>query len=202
MPIAPRTYHAHVARPPSKRALWDMTITELLAGYSEPDEAGRRQPESLSGSLTMWAHLQRQGVPVARCTVERLMREHGWRGATRGRTPPTTVADPTHPRASDLVKRRFTADRPDALWVADFTDVPMSGGRLGFTAFVIDAFAGLIPGWECSTTKHQRLVTAAIRQAACRRRQGRPLPGGTIHHCDAGSQYTAVHSDKPCSWKA
>ena len=82
VPIAPRTYWAQVARSPSKRALWDMSITEMLAGFYEPGERGRRPPESLYGSLKMWTHLQRLGVPVARCTVERLMRQHGWRGAT------------------------------------------------------------------------------------------------------------------------
>jgi putative transposase len=95
VPIAPRTYHAHVTQAPSRRAMWDMTVTELLAGFYEPDQRGRRPPESLYGSLKMWAHLQRQGVPVARCTVERLMRAHRWRGATRARTVRTTVADPT-----------------------------------------------------------------------------------------------------------
>ncbi len=193
VPIAPRTYHAHVAGAPSRRALWDMTVTELLAGYYEPDERGRRPPESLYGSLKMWAHLRRHGVPVARCTIERLMRHHGWRGATRTRKVRTTVADPTAARAPDLVKRCFTAARPDALWVADFTYVPMTDGRFGYTAFVVDAFAGLIPGWECSMTKHTDFVEAAIRQgAARRRREGRPLRG-TVHHSDAGSQYTSVH---------
>jgi putative transposase len=193
VPIAPRTYHAYVGRAPSKRALWDMTITELLAGFYEPDERSRRAPESLYGSLKMWAHLQRQGVPVARCTIERLMRAHGWRGATRARRVRTTVADPAATRAPDLVRRCFTAPRPNALWVADFTYVPMTGGRFAYTAFVIDAFAGLIPGWECAMTKHTDLVEAAIRQAATRRRRdGHPLRG-TVHHSDAGSQYTSVH---------
>jgi transposase InsO family protein len=191
--IAPRTYHGYVGRAPSKRALWDMTIVELLAGFYESDERGRRPPESLYGSLKMWAHLQRQGVPVARCTIERLMRVHGWRGATRARRVRTTVADPAATRAPDLVRRCFTAPRPDVLWVADFTYVPMTGGRFAYTAFVIDAFAGLIPGWECAMTKHTGLVEAAIRQAVARRRRtGNPLRG-TIHHSDAGSQYTSVH---------
>jgi putative transposase len=193
VPIAPRTYFAHVARPPSKRALWDMSITEILAGYYTPDERGRRVPESLYGSLKMWAHLQRMGVPVARCTIERLMREHGWHGAIRARKVRTTVADPADERAPGLVKRHFTAARPDELWVADFTYVPMAAG-FGYTAFVIDAFAGLIVGWECSLRKHTAFVESAIRQAAAlRSRQGHPLAGSTIHHSDAGSQYTAVH---------
>jgi putative transposase len=193
VPIAPRTYWAHVGRAPSKRALWDLSITEILGGFYEPDGRGRRPPESMYGSLKMWTHLQRLGVPVARCTVERLMREHGWRGVTRARQVRTTVADPAAQRAPDLVKRQFSAERPDELWVADFTYVPLSAG-FGYTAFVIDAFAGLIVGWECSLAKHTAFVESAIRQAvAFRSRQGHPLAGGTIHHSDAGSQYTAVH---------
>lgn len=194
VPIAPRTYFAQIARPPSKRALWDVSITEILAGYYESDERGRRPPESLYGSLKVWAHLRRCGVPVARCTVERLMREHGWRGAERARkAPATTVADPGAARAPDLVRRHFTAERPDQLWVADFTYVPMGSG-FGYTAFVIDAFAGLIAGWECSPSKRAAFVERAIRQAtAWRRREGHPLQGSTIHHSDAGSQYTALH---------
>jgi transposase InsO family protein len=173
--------------------LWDVTVTELLAGIYEPDQSGRRSPESLYGSLKTWAHLQRLGVPVARCTVERLMRTHGWRGVTRQRKIRTTVADPAAARAADLVNRCFTTERPDVLWVADFTYVPLAGGGFGYTAFVFDAFAGYIPGWECSLTKHARFVKSALRQAvALRARQGRPVGGNTIHHSDAGSQYTDV----------
>lgn len=168
-------------------------MTEILAGIYEPDRAGRRPPESLYGSLKMWAHLHRQGVPVARCTVERLMRAGGWRGTTRARKVRTTVTDPAAARAPDLVNRNFHAHRPDQLHVADFTYVPMVSG-FGYTAFVLDAFAGLIAGWECSLSKQTVFVERAIRQAAAhRRRQGRPLAGDTIHHSDAGSQYTAVH---------
>jgi putative transposase len=192
VPIAPRTYWAWLSRAPSRRAMWDAAITEILAGVYEPDQYGRRPPESLYGSLKMWAHLRRQGIPVARCTVERLMRVNGWRGITRTRAVRTTVADPSHPRAPDLLDRDFTADRPDEKWVADFTYVPMVSG-FGYTAFVIDAYAGLIPGWTCSLTKHTRFVQRALRQAAAhRRRQGRPLRGNTIHHSDAGGQYTAI----------
>lgn len=152
------------------------------------------------------------------------MRINGWRGVTRTKKVRTTVADPATERARDLVKRHFKTDRPDDLWVADFTYVPLVGDRFtymsvlwnpstaclqrghepdlrGFppntdsvdcdggafhrTAFVIDASAGLIVGWECSLSKRKRLVASALRQAAAlRRRQGHPLPGGTIHHSD------------------
>ena len=121
VPIAPRTYYARLCRPPSARALWDTVISEILAGSYEPDEHGRRPPECLYGSLKMWAHLQRQGIPVARCTIERLMRAHGWRGVTRVKKVRTTVPDPAATRAPDLVHRHFKASRPDELHVADFT---------------------------------------------------------------------------------
>jgi putative transposase len=192
--IAPRTYWAHRSAAPSKRELWDTTITEILAGVYEPDEMGKRPPELLYGSLKMWAHLQRQGIPVARCTVERIMRAHNWRGAMRTRKVRTTERDPTAARAPDLVRRRFRVSRPDALHVADFTYVPLDGGGFGYTAFVIDAYAGLIAGWECSLTKNTAFVERAIRGAAALRgREGHPLSGITIHHSDAGSQYTAIH---------
>jgi len=132
--IAPRTYWAHRSAAPSKRELWDATITEIPAGIYEPDAKGERPPESRYGSLKMWAHLQRQGTPVARCAVERIMRVHGWRGAMRTRRVRTTERDPA--------AARFRAPCPDALWVADLDYAPLDGGGFGYTAFVIDAFAG------------------------------------------------------------
>jgi putative transposase len=191
VPIAPRTYWAYRSRPPSRRSLWDTAVTEILAGIYQRDSRGRKPPESLYGSLKMWAHLRRQGIPVARCTVERLMAAHGWRGVTRARTVRTTVADPAASRAPDLVRRQFTAAAPGKLHVADFTYVPMVSG-FGYTALVIDAYAGLIAGWECSLSKQTAFVQRAVRQAAAwRARHGRPLTGA-IHHSDAGSQYTSV----------
>ena len=193
VPIAPRTYWARRSRPPSRRAVTDAALTEILAGICEPDERGRRKPESLYGSLKMWEHLNRQGVTVARCAVERLMRAHGWRGVTRARTVRTTTPDAAHTRAPDLVKRNFKASAPGQLHVADFTYVPLDGGGFGYTALVIDAFAGLIGGWECSLSKETAFVERAIRQAtALRARQGHPISGAAIHHSDAGSQYTSV----------
>jgi transposase InsO family protein len=191
--IAPRTYWAYRSSAPSKRALWDTTITEVLAGYYESDTAGKRPPESLYGSLKMWAHLQRQGIPVARRTVERIMRVNNWRGAVRARRlPRTTEPDPVAPRAPDLVGRRWRVPAPNLLVVADFSYVAMTGG-FGYTAFVVDAYAGLIPGWECSLRKDTGFVERALRHAAAfRARQGRPFDDA-IHHSDAGSQYTAIH---------
>jgi len=144
--------------------------------------------------VKMWEHLNRQGIRVAKCTVERLMRARGWRGVTRARTTRTTIPDPAATRAPDLVRRDFAAGRPGQLHVADFTYVPLEGGGFGYTAFVIDAFAGLIAGWECSLSKETAFVERAIRQAsAWRARQGHPISGPAIHHSDAGSQYTSVH---------
>ena len=191
--IAPRTYWACLAAAPGKRQLWDTAVTEILAGIYEPDANGHRPPESLYGTVKMWAWLNRQGFPVARCTIERLKRRHGWQGVTRARRVRTTVPDPAASRAPDLVGRNFKAARPGQLHVADFTYVPLAGGRFGYTAFVIDAFAGLIPGWECSLSKKTAFVESAIRQAAeYRARQGHPITDA-IHHSDAGSQYTSVH---------
>ncbi len=191
--IAPRTYYAQLSRAPSKRALWDTTITQVLAGYYEPDEHGRRKPESLYGSLKMWAHLNREGIEVARCTVERLMRANGWQGVRRAKKVRTTERDPAADRAPDLVDRQFRVPAPNRLLVADFTYVRLVTGIFVYTAFVVDAYAGRILGWECSTSKHTWFVESAIRQAAAvRARQGNPLLGNTIHHSDAGSQYTAV----------
>ena len=186
--IAPRTFYAWASRAPSKRSLWDATITEILAGYYEPDEDGRRSPESLYGSLKMWAHLQREGIPVAKSTVARLMRRSGWQGVRRQKKVRTTVADPAAERAPDLVERQFTVPAPNQLLVADFTYVKLVTGAFAYVAFVIDAFAGAIIGWEASTSKETRFVESAIRQAAAlRSRQGHPIDGA-IHHSDAGSQ--------------
>jgi len=174
--IAPRTYWAHCSSAPSKRALWDTTITEILAGYYEPDADGKHPPESLYGSLKMWAHLQRQTIPVARRTVERIMRHNGWRGVTRARRAPrTTEPDPAAARAPDLVGRQWRVSAPSLLLVADFTYVPMTRG-FGYTAFVVDAYAGVIPGWECSLVKDTGFVERALRHAVAFRPDPRGPP--------------------------
>jgi putative transposase len=183
--IAPRTFHAWARRAPSKWALWDATITEVLASYYEPDEHGRCKPESLYWSLKMWAHLQREGIPVAKSTVERLMRRHRWQGVRRQKSVRTTIADPTAVRPPDLVDRQFGVSAPNRLLVADFTYVKLATGVFVCVAFVIDAYAGSIVGWETSASKQTRFVESAIRQAAAlRSRQGHPIDGA-IHHSDA-----------------
>lgn len=191
--IAPRTFHAWASRAPSKRSLWDAVVTEVLAGYYVPDEHGRKKPESLYGSVKMWAHLRREGIPVAKSTVERLMRVNGWQGVRRQKNVRTTIPDPAAERAPDLVDRQFTVAAPNRLLVADFTYVKLINGVFVYVAFVIDAYAGAIVGWEGSASKQTRFVESAIRQAvALRSRQGHPIDDA-IHHSDAGSQYTSVH---------
>jgi putative transposase len=191
--VAPRTYYAWAGRGPSRRALWDAAITELLAGYYHPGADGRRRPESLYGAVKMWGQLNREGVPVARCTVERLMRAHGWRGVRRDRRVRTTVVNPAAVRPEDLVNRHFHADAPNQLFVADFTYVPLTGGGFAYTAFIIDAYAGDIPGWAVATRANAALVRRALAFALeTRRREGHPVTPGAVHHSDAGTQYTSV----------
>src|SRR5262249_31916085 len=134
--IAPGTYWARQASGPSKRALWDMAVTEILAGMYEPDVNGRRPPESMYGTVKMRAHRQREVIEVARGTMALPSRPHGGRGAPRARRPPrTTAADPGATRAPDLARRQFRASRPGELVVADFTYVPMDTSRFRDTAF-------------------------------------------------------------------
>ena len=193
IPIAPRTYWARRSRPPSQRSLRDAALTEILAGIYEPGPDGRRPPECLYGSLKMWEHLRRQGITVARCTVERLMRAHGWRGVTRGRHVRTTIPDPAHSPCPGPGEAELRGGAARAAARGGLHYVPLDGGGFGYTAFVIDAFAGLIAGWECSLCKETAFVERAIRQAAAlRARQGHPIGGRAIHHSDAGSQYTSV----------
>lgn len=119
--IAPRTFHAWATQPPSKRSLWDAAITEILAGIYLPGAEGRRSPESLYGATKMWAHLNRQGVPVAKSTIEHLMRVNGWQGVRRVKEVRTTIPDPDAVRPADLLKRQFHVVAPNLIVVADFT---------------------------------------------------------------------------------
>jgi putative transposase len=116
------------------------------------------------GARKVWLALNREGIPVARCTVERLMREQGLQGAVRGKIKRTTVADPGHARPTDLVGRRFTPIAPDRLWVADFTYISTWSGWV-YTAFVTDAYARQILGWSVSTSMTTDFVLAALEQA-------------------------------------
>ena len=200
--ITPRTFHAWRRRPPSAWTQRDARLTSLLRGSFESGGDGGRKPKSLYGAVKAWGYLRREGIEVARCTVERLMRANGWRGNTRGRRAPrTTVPDPAQPRHPDLMNRDFRAPGPRQLLVADFTYVRLADDRFGYTAFVIDAFAGTILGWECSLSRATPFVQRAIAQAAqqLRRASGGSVPAGAIHHSDAGST-PACGSPSRCGW--
>ncbi|MEV4001930.1 IS3 family transposase [Actinomadura sp. NPDC049753] len=120
------------------------------------------------GARKVWRQLQREGHQVARCTVERLMRELGLHGARRGRKIRTTVRDDGHERAVDLLRRDFTASSPNRRWVADFTHVTTCAGVV-YVAFVVEIFSRAIVGWTASTTKRTRLVLDALDMALSRR---------------------------------
>jgi putative transposase len=153
--------------------------------------ADRKLGRGLYGAVKVWRQLHRENIPVARCTVERLMRRAGLRGARRGRTFLTTKPDTTAARPPDLVTRNFHAERPNALWVVDFTYVPCWSG-MSFTAFVSDVFSRRIVGWRVTTSMPTALPLDALEMALWIRARDGESVDGLIHHSDAGSQYTAI----------
>jgi putative transposase len=141
------------------------------------------------GYRKIWLALRRAGEPVGRDRVKRLMRQEGIQGAKRrGKPWRTTIADPAATRSPDLVNRDFTAERPDALWVADFTYVRCYEGMV-FFSFVIDVYSRRIVGWQFASHMRTDLVLDALRMALTRREHGADVD--LIHHSDAGSQYTS-----------
>jgi putative transposase len=144
---------------------------------------------SVYGARKLWKELRRQGEDVGRDQVARLMRALGIAGATRRRRVRTTRPDATASRAPDLVNRRFQADRPNALWVADFTYVATWAGVV-YVAFVVDVCSRRIVGWRAATSMRAQLVLDALNMAAWSRRAMRL--DGLICHSDAGSQYTSI----------
>ena len=185
--IAPGTYYAAVRRPPSARATRDAgLLAEILQIRAEYEE--------VYGARKMWLELNRRGIRVARCTVERLMRENGLHGARRGKKVRTTIAGkgPGHERAADLIRRDFTAPAPDRRWVADFTQVATLAGTV-YVAFVVDIFSRMFAGWAAARHKRAKLVLDALDMALWHRDHGgHPVSGGLIHHSDAGAQYTCI----------
>jgi len=145
------------------------------------------QHHEVSGVRKIWRQLCREGVTVARCTVARLMRDAGLRGVVRGQRPITTRPDTAAPCPQDLVQRQFTAERPNQLWVADFTDVATWRGVV-YVAFVIDVFARRLVGWRAHTTMRTDLVLDALEQAV----HDRDLDGRLVVHSDRGSQSVAM----------
>jgi putative transposase len=181
LPIAPSTYYDARRRPPSARSLRDV---ELKA------EIHRVHAENFGvyGAQKVWRQLKREGIPAARCTVERLMRELGLRGAVRGKTRRTTTPDQAASRPADLVERDFSADRPNQLWVADLSYVATWSGFV-YTSFVIDAYSRFMVGWQTSRSLRTDLVLDALEMAIWGRREDLD---GLVHHSDRGSQYLAI----------
>ena len=141
------------------------------------------------GADKVWRQLHREEQAVARCTVERLMRRLGIQGARRGKSMRTTVPDTSAPCPLDHVNRQFKADRPNQLWVSDFTYVSTWQGWL-YVAFVIDVFARRIVGWRVSSSMHTDFVLDALEQALYDRQPQQT--GGLVHHSDRGSQYVSI----------
>jgi len=143
------------------------------------------------GYRRMWKALQRAGEPVARCTVQRLMAEHGIQGAKRrGKPWRTTRPDPLAKRRADLVQRDFSAHSPDRLWLADLSYLRCWEGVV-FFAFIIDAFSRRIVGWQFASHMRTDLVLDALRMALGRRSSGAEVQ--LVHHSDRGSQYTSIN---------
>ena len=141
------------------------------------------------GANKVWRQLGREGIEVARCTVERLMRQQGLRGVIRGKVVRTTISDRNAPCPQDKVNRQFRAERPNQLWVSDFTYVSTWQGWL-YVAFVIDVFARRIVGWRVSDSMRTDFVLDALEQALHARQPERD--GTLIHHSDRGSQYVSI----------
>lgn len=141
------------------------------------------------GADKVWRQLHREEQAVARCTVERLMRRLGIQGARRGKSVRTTVPDTSAPCPLDHVNRQFKADRPNQLWVSDFTYVSTWQGWL-YVAFVIDVFARRIVGWRVSSSMHTDFVLDALEQALYDRQPQQA--DGLVHHSDRGSQYVSI----------
>jgi transposase InsO family protein len=186
LPIAPSTYHDHAVkqRDPSRlpaRAQRDLALKpEILRVHAENF--------GVYGVRKVWRQMQREGFGIARCTVERLMRELGLQGVIRGKPVRTTVSDKAAPCPLDQVNRQFHAPAPNRLWVADFTYVATWAGFV-YVAFVIDVYARYIVGWRVSRTAHAGFVLDALEQAIHERRPNR---GGLVHHSDRGSQYLSI----------
>jgi putative transposase len=185
--VAPSTYYSFKSRPPCERAIRDAELGPQLLELWQHNFSvyGRRK-------LTKAA--RRAGLDIGRDQVARLMTQLGIRGASRAKKRFTTKSDPSHTRAPDLVKRDFTAQRPDALWVCDFTYCSTWSGII-YIAFVLDVFSRRIVGWKASRSMTATLVLDALNMAAWTRRH--TDIGGVICHSDAGSQYTSIaHTER------
>ena len=186
LPIAPATYFEHRAYrlDPERRC----ERAKRDDGLRLAIERVWKENFSVYGAEKVWRQLRREAVEVARCTVERLMRSLGLRGAVRGRASKvTTISDEAAVKPPDLVQRDFRATRPNQLWVADLTYVATWAGFV-YVAFVIDAFSRAIVGWRVSRSLRSDLALDALEQAL----HARPGANGLVHHSDRGVQYLSI----------
>jgi len=187
LPIAPSTYHTHaaIARDPdlaSDRAKRDAELRpEVQRVWDDNYE--------VYGVRKVWRQMQREDFDVARCTVERLMKQLGIQGVVRGKSIKTTFSNPSAPCPRDHVNRQFSAQAPNMLWLSDFTFVSTWQG-FAYVAFIIDAFARRIVGWRVSRSAKTDFVLDALEQALYDRRPVQQ--GGLIHHSDRGVQYVSI----------
>lgn len=181
--VAQSSYYSAKSRPPSARATRDAVMLQVLMVLWV---ANRK----VYGAHKLWKAARRAGHDIGRDQVARLMRELGIEGVSRRRKKVfTTRQDPNDARAPDLVKRRFVADRPDALWVTDLTYVPTRSG-MAYVCFIVDAFSRRIVGWRVASHMRTDMVLDALEMA--RRSRGVRRFVGLITHSDAGSQFTSV----------
>ena len=187
MQIAPSGYWLHARRQRQPELQPERTRNDERLGHHI--EGVYEAHWRVYGARKVWRQLQREGVVAARCTVERLMRRRGLRGVMRGKVVRTTIADAKAVCPQDRVNRVFHAERPNELWVSDFTYVSTWQGWL-YVAFVIDVFARRIVGWRVSRSMHTDFVLDALEQALYARQPERD--DGLVHHSDRGSQYVSI----------
>ena len=187
VPIASSTYYRYKAR----EAAPESAPKRVKRDAELAVDIGRVWEENFRvyGVRKVWRQLRREGIEVARCTVERLMRRLGLRGVVRGKRVFTTVVDEALERARDKVKRNFTASRPNELWVSDLTYVATWTG-FAYVAFVVDVYARRIVGWRVSRSLRSDLALDALEQALHAR--GLHQDGQLVHHSDRGSQYLSI----------
>jgi len=183
--IAPSTYYAARNRQPSARAVRDAELVEDI-------KTAHKANLGVYGARKIHAVLNREGVNVARCTVERLMRAEGLRGIPREKTRRTTFGEGAETeRPEDLVKRKFIATGPNQLWVADLTYVRTHAGWT-YVAFVLDVFSRMVVGWQVSTSLRTDLALDALDMGLWARGRAGHDVTGLIHHSDRGVQYRAI----------
>jgi putative transposase len=182
--IAPSTYYAAKNRPVSARSRRDAALIEVIKQIHAVNYG-------VYGARKVWHELHRRGVQVARCTVERLMREAGLRGLLRDKSPRTTRPAAETDRPRDLVRRDFTATRANQLWVADLTYLRTSIGWV-YAAFVLDVYSRMIVGWQVATSLYTDLALDALKMAIWRRQNQDADLQGLVHHSDRGVQYRAI----------